>query len=66
MLVDTERQSLMEQLKKQHHDLESAQMKMSVTHYTQRAKNQYLDFVHKTQELEESMKVLERKRFVML
>ena len=39
---------------------------MSVTHYTQRAKNQYLDFVHKTQELEESMKVLERKRFVML
>lgn len=38
---------------------------MSVTRYTQRAKNQYMDCVEKVDNIEKSMKVLERKKFII-
>jgi hypothetical protein len=38
---------------------------MSVSHYTQRAKNQYMDFVEKVEMIDQSIKVLGRKKFIM-
>ena len=38
---------------------------MSVTHYTQRAKNQYMNFVERVNKIDESIKVMDRKKFVM-
>mgnify|MGYP003344980417 CR=1 FL=1 len=66
LLEDQDRLKLIDELKKKQQDLETAQARMSVTHFTQRAKNQYVDFVHKTQALEDSLRILERKRFVMI
>lgn len=65
LLEEPEKLQIIDSLKKQHSALETAQTRMSVTHYTQRARNQYADFIHQTQGLEDSMKVLQRKKFVM-
>ena len=65
ILVEEERQELMDKLQAQRAELVNQQQRMSVTHYTIRAKNQYMDFVEKIDQIDKSIKVLERKKFVM-
>ncbi|TNV76911.1 hypothetical protein FGO68_gene12533 [Halteria grandinella] len=65
ILVGNEKDQILEQLLKQKHDLETKQQSMSVTHFTQRARNQYMDYVAQIKTLDDSIKVLQRKRFIM-
>ena len=56
---------MLDNLLTQRADLLTQQQRMSVTHYTQRAKNQYTEFVQRLEEVEQAIKVLERKKVVM-
>ena len=65
ILQNEDRAALVSALEAKKQELELKQQKMSVARYTQRAKNQYMRFVEDVQGIEESLKVLQRKKFVM-
>ena len=64
-MQESERLALLQALQDEKEQLLESQQRMSVTHYTQRAKNQYMNFVERVNKIDESIKVMDRKKFVM-